>query len=111
MKRVLTFEYRTLSQFSILIHNLGNVLIEQKSKPATSLIEKGVVTFIDCLSRIEMADPDTDEQNSTMDFDIIEKIKKLIVTYSTRVSTIVYTNRVPTAFTLFNTFYSKSILM
>ena len=24
-----------------------------------------------------MADPDTDEQNSTMDFDIIEKIKKL----------------------------------
>ncbi len=54
-----------------------------------------------------MADPDTDEQNSTMDFDIIEKIKKLIVTYSTRASTVVYTNRVPTAYTLFNTFYSK----
>ena len=57
-----------------------------------------------------MADPDTDEQNSTMDFDIIEKIKKLITTYSTRVSTVVYTNRIPTATTLFNTFYSKFMI-
>lgn len=57
-----------------------------------------------------MADPDTDEQNSTMDFDIIEKLKRLIVTFSTRVSTIVYTNRIPTAYTLFQTFYSNFLL-
>lgn len=57
-----------------------------------------------------MADPDTDEQNSTMDFDIIERVKRLLVTYSTRVSTIVYTNRIPTAYTLFNTLYSKFLL-
>jgi hypothetical protein len=54
-----------------------------------------------------MADPDTDEQNSTMDFDIIERIKRLLVTYSTRVSTIIYTNRIPTAYTLFNTYFSN----
>jgi len=54
-----------------------------------------------------MADPDTDEQNSTMDFDIIERIKRLLVTYSTRVSTLVYTNRIPTAYTLFNTYFSN----
>lgn len=58
-----------------------------------------------------MADPDTDEQNSTMDFDIIERVKRLLVTYSTRVSTIVYTNRIPTAYTLFNTYYSNFSLM
>lgn len=58
-----------------------------------------------------MADPDTDEQNSTMDFDIIERVKRLLVTYSTRVSTIVYTNRIPTAYTLFNTLFSKFLLI
>jgi len=58
-----------------------------------------------------MADPDTDEQNSTMDFDIIEKIKKMIVTYAAKVSTVVYTNRIQNSFTLFNTFYSKIFLM
>jgi hypothetical protein len=58
-----------------------------------------------------MADPDTDEQNSTMDFDIIERVKRLLVTYSTRVSTVVYTNRIPTAYTLFNTYYSKFIFI
>lgn len=58
-----------------------------------------------------MADPDTDEQNSTMDFDIIERVKRLLVTYSTRVSSIVYTNRIPTAYTLFNTLYSKFSLI
>lgn len=54
-----------------------------------------------------MADPDTDEQNSTMDFDIIERVKRLLVSYSTRVSSIVYTNRIPTAYSLFNTYYSN----
>jgi hypothetical protein len=53
-----------------------------------------------------MADPDTDEQNSTMDFDIIERLKRLLVIYSTRVCSVVYTNRIPTAYTLFQTFYS-----
>jgi hypothetical protein len=51
MKRIICFKYRTLSQFSILIHNLGNQLILQRKKK-DSLIEKGVITFIDCLSRI-----------------------------------------------------------
>lgn len=58
-----------------------------------------------------MADPDTAEQNSTMDFDIIERVKRLLVTYSTRVSTIVYTSRIPTAYTLFNTLYSKNFII
>lgn len=46
-----------------------------------------------------------------MDFDIIEKIKKMIVTYAAKVSTVVYTNRIQNSFTLFNTFYSKIFLM
>jgi len=54
-----------------------------------------------------MADPDTDEQNSTMDFDIIERLKRMLVAFSTRICTVVYTNRIPTAYTLFQTFYSN----